>query len=328
MSPCTRRAVLGAVLAAPSFSPSRLRAQGRYPEKPLRVFVPWTPGGATDIQMRTVCEIASRHLGQPIVVENRPGASGTLGPQALRDAKPDGYTLSQMPNSTFRMPALMRAAGMAPPFDPLAEFAWIIRMVGYMGGVVVRPDAPWRTMPELIDHARAHPGKVFYGTPGANTTDIVLRRVARQAGIDWTAVAFRGAAPNLQATLGRQIDFSAETSAWADMALEGRIRPLAVWTSQRAARFPGVPTLRELGYDYVAESSYGIAAPRGTPTEVVLAIHDAFKLAVHDPQHLAVLARFDMPVRYLDPEGYADDSRLVNAQEIETVRELGLRLGG
>lgn len=320
----TRRAVLGAVLAAPSLA----FAQARFPDKPLRVFVPWTPGGATDIQMRTVCEIASRHLGQPVVVENRPGASGTLGPQAMRDARPDGYTLSQMPNSTFRMPALMRAAGMAPPFDPLADFAWIIRMVGYMGGVVVRPDAPWRSMPELLDHARAHPGKVFYGTPGANTTDIVLRRVARQADIDWTAVAFRGAAPNLQATLGRQIDFSAETSAWADMALEGRIRPLAVWTSQRAPRFPEVPTLRELGYDYVAESSYGIAAPRGTPTEVILAIHDAFRLAINDPLHLAVLARFDMPLRYLDPEGYADDSRMQNEQEIATVRELGLRLGG
>lgn len=324
MIPITRRAILGVPLAVPSLA----LGQGRFPDKPLRVFVPWTPGGATDIQMRTVCEIASRHLGQSVIVENRPGASGTLGPQAMRDAKPDGYTLSQMPNATFRMPALMRAAGMTPPFDPLADFAWIIRMVGYMGGVVVRPDAPWRSMPELIEYARANPGKVFYGTPGANTTDIVLRRVARQAGIDWTAVAFRGAAPNLQAMLGRQIDFSAETSAWADMALEGRVRPLAVWGSTRASRFPDVPTFRELGYDYVAESSYGIAAPRGTPTEVILTIHDAFKLAVHDPQHLAVLARFDMPVRYLDPEGYADDSRLVNAQEIETVRELELRLGG
>ncbi|WP_424814467.1 tripartite tricarboxylate transporter substrate binding protein [Roseococcus sp. YIM B11640] len=320
----TRRVALAAALAAPALA----SAQPRFPDKPLRVFVPWTPGGATDIQMRTVCEIASRHLGQPIVVENRPGASGTLGPQAMRDAKPDGYTLSQMPNGTFRMPALMRAAGMTPPIDPLMDFAWIIRMVGYMGGVVVRPDAPWRTMPELIAHAKANPGKVFFGTPGANTTDIVLRRVARQDDIDWTAVAFRGAAPNLQAMLGRQIDFSAETSAWADMALEGRVRPLAVWTSSRAARFPDVPTFRELGYDYVAESSYGIAAPRGTPTDVIMTIHDAFKLAVHDPQHLAVLARFDMPVRYLDPEGYADDCRLVNEQEIETVRDLGLRLGG
>ena len=112
------------------------------------------------------------------------------------------------------------------------------------------------------------------------------------------------------------------------MALEGRVRPLGVWMSQRAARFPNVPTFRELGQDVVAESAYGIAAPRGTPSPIVTTIRDAFKLAVHDPQHLAVLARFDMPVRYLDSEAYADDVIQVNTQEIETVRELGLRPGG
>ena len=321
----TRRATLIAGLAAPSLA----LAQSRFPDKPLRAYVPWTPGGATDIQMRMVCEVASRHLGQPIIVENKPGASGTLGAQALaREARPDGYTLSQMPNGVFRMPAMMRAQNMTPPFDPMRDFTWIIRLAGYMGGVVVRPDAPWRSMRELLDHARANPGTLFYGTPGANTTDVTMTRMARMLGIEWTAVPFRGAAPNLQNLLGGQIHFSAETSAWADMALEGRVRPLALWMSQRAARFPNVPTFRELGHDVVAESAYGIAAPRGTPNAIVNILHHAFKLAVHDPQHLAVLARFDMPVRYLDSENYANDTVLVNALEIETVRELGLRPGG
>lgn len=321
----TRRAALFTGLAAPSLA----LAQGRFPDRPLRVFVPWTPGGATDIQMRMVCEIAARHLGQPIIVENKPGASGTLGPQALaREARPDGYTLSQMPNGVFRMPAMMRAQNMVPPFDPMMDFTWIIRMVGYMGGVVVKPDAPWRGMRELLDHARANPGTIFYGTPGANTTDVAMTRLARLLGIEWTAVPFRGAAPNLQNLLGGQIHFSAETSAWADMALEGRVRPLAIWNASRAARFPDVPTFRDLGHDVVTESAYGIAAPRGTPPAIVNTLHDAFKLAVHDPQHLAVLARFDMPLRYLDSEGYANDAVQVNAMEIETVRELGLRPGG
>ena len=326
----SRRAALSAVLAGlPLAAPSLALAQSRFPDRPLRVFVPWTPGGATDIQMRTVCEIASRHLGQPIVVENKPGASGTLGAQMLaREARPDGYTLSQMPNGVFRMPAMMRAQNMTPPYDPLTDFTWILRMVGYMGGVVVRPDAPWRSMGDLLAHALVHPGTLFYGTPGANTTDVTMTRLARLLGIDWTAVPFRGAAPNLQALLGGQIHFSAETSAWADMALEGRVRPLALWMSARAARFPDVPTFRDLGHDIVSESAYGIAAPRGTPPAIVSILHDAFKLAVHDPQHLAVLARFDMPVRYLDSEAYADDARMVNAQEIETVRALGLRPGG
>ena len=296
-------------------------AQPRYPDRPIRVFVPWTPGGATDIQMRAVCEAASRHLGQPVVVENRPGASGTLGALAVKDAKPGAYALSQMPNGVFRMPAMVPR----PQWDPLRDFTWIIRMVGYMGGVVVRPDAPWKTMQELIAHARANPGMVNYGTPGVNTTDVQMQRLARIAGIDWVSIPFRGAAPNLQALLGGQIHFSAETSAWADMALEGQVRPLALWMSERVGRFPAVPTFRELDYDVVGESAYGIAGPRGMDPEVVRTIHDAFKAAVHDPQHLAVIARFDMPVRYMDSADFTAEAAVQVEEARRIVQELNLR---
>jgi tripartite-type tricarboxylate transporter receptor subunit TctC len=317
-----RRALLGASLSPGLASlAAPARGQPRFPDRPLRVFVPWTPGGATDIQMRSACDIASRHLGQPIVVENRPGASGSLGAVALKDAKPDGYTLSQMPNSVFRMPAMQQK----PQWDPLRDFTWIIRLVGYMGGVVVRPDAPWQTLPELIAYARANPGKLSYGTPGANTTEVQMQRLAKLAGIDWVPVAFRGAAPNLQALLSGDIHFSAETSAWSDMALEGRVRPLAVWMSDRVARFPAVPTFRELGWDVLGESTYGIAGPRGMDPAVVRVIHDAFRLAVHDPAHLAVLARFDMPVRYLGPEDFANEAVLLMEEARRIVQELGLK---
>jgi len=312
-----RRVLLLTPLAAPAL------AQPRYPDRPVRVFVPWTPGGATDVQMRSVCEIAARHLGQPIVVENRPGASGTLGAVALKDAKPDGYTLSQMPNGVFRMPAMQAR----PQWDPVRDFTWIIRLVGYMGGVVVRPDAPWRSLPELVEYARANPGKLSYGTPGANTTEVQMQGLAKLAGIDWVPVAFRGAAPNLQALLSGDIHFSAETSAWSDMALEGRVRPLAVWMTERAKRFPEVPTFREAGYDIIGESTYGIAGPRGMEPEVVRIIHDACRLAVHDPQHLAVLARFDMPVRYLGTEDFANEAVVLQEEAKRIVRELGLRIG-
>ena len=181
-----------AALAAPAY------AQQNFPSRPIRMIVPWGAGGTTDVQMRALCEAASRRLGQPIIVDNRAGAGGVLGAQALLSAAPDGYTLSQMPNGVFRMPAMMRAQNMTPPFDPMQDFTWVIRLVGYMGGVVVRPDAPWRTMRQLLDHARANPGTLFYGTPGANTTDVTMTRLARMLGIEWTAVPFRGAAPNLQ----------------------------------------------------------------------------------------------------------------------------------
>jgi tripartite-type tricarboxylate transporter receptor subunit TctC len=330
MPRATRRALLATPLAG--FAPLLARpalAQPRFPDKPVRLIVPWTPGGATDIQMRAVAEIAQRHLGQPIIVENRPGASGTMGAQHLaREARPDGYTLSQMPMGVFRFAAMMRANGHQPPYEPLRDFTWVIRMVGYMGGVVVRPDSPHRTMRDLVEHARRNPGLLFYGTPGANTTDVVMRRLGRAAGVEWTAVPFRGAAPNLSALFAGDINFSAETSAWADMVIEGRLRLLAVYTTTRAERFPDVPTLQELGWDVFSDSPYGFAGPRGMEPRVVLALHDAFKAALHDPAHLAVLRRFDMPVRYLDSEAYAASVVEDNQREIDTVRELGLRPGG
>ena len=322
MPQVARRALLFAPLASPALAQ-------RFPDRSIRVLLPWTPGGATDIQVRSISDIASRSLGQSVVVENRPGASGTLGAQHMaREARPDGYTIGQMPLGVFRLAAMMRAASMAPPYDPLGSFTWIIRTVGYMGGVVVRPDAPWQSMAELVEHARRNPGEVFYGTPGANTTDVVMRRLARIAGVEWTAVPFRGAAPNLQALLGGQIAFSCETSAWADMVLEGRLRLLAVYTDRRAERFPDVPTLREAGWDVASDSSYGFAGPRGMEPAVVLALHDAFKAALHDPAHLAVLRRFDFQLRYLDSEGYANFAAVANQEEIATVQEMGLRLGG
>ena len=181
-------------------------------------------------------------------------------------------------------------------------------------------------MQDLIAHARANPGKLNYGTPGANTTDIQMTRLARLAGIEWVAVPFRGAAPNLQALLSGDIHFSAETSAWADMALEGRVRPLGVWMSERAARFPDVPTFRQVGYDVLGESTYGIAGPRGMDLGIVRVLHDAFKEALYDPAHLATIARFDMPVRYLNTEDYATAAMAQNEEEKRTVQELGLRL--
>jgi tripartite-type tricarboxylate transporter receptor subunit TctC len=317
-----RRAILLAGGASLFLSRPSLAQQGRYPDRPIRMLVPWTPGGATDIQMRSVCDQASRRLGQPVIVENRPGASGTLGALHMaKEARPDGYTLGQMPNGVFRMPAMTDR----PQWDPTRDFSWIIRLVGYMGGVVVRPDAPWRSMQDLVAYARANPGKLSYGTPGANTTDVQMTRLARLAGIDWVAVPFRGAAPNLQALLSGDIHFSAETSAWADMALEGRVRPLGVWMSERAARFPDVPTFREAGFDVLGDSTYGIAGPRGMDPGVVRVLHDAFKEALYDPAHLATIARFDMPVRYLNTEDYATAAMMQNEEEKRTVRELGLR---
>jgi len=297
--------------------------QGRFPDRPIRIYVPFPPGGTTDIQMRALAEPAARRLGQPVVIENRPGAGGTLGATTLaQGTRPDGYTLSVMPNSIFRVPVMMAR----PPFDPLADFTWIIRMVGYTFGIVVRADAPWRTLRDLLEDARANPGKVIYGTPGVATLDVTMERIAQHAGgIQWVHVPFRGGADNIQALLAGQINVSAESSVWAELVLDGRLRLLATWGEERPARFRMAPTLREAGIPIVNASPYGLAGPKGMDPEVVRILHDAFRDSLHEPAHLAILERFNMPLLYADGAGYAAYAREFYEEDSAMVRAMGLR---
>ena len=315
-----RRAALALAwggLAAPAL------AQARFPDRAIRILVPFPPGGATDIQMRVLGEGAARRLGQPVVIENRPGAGGTLGATALaQGARPDGYTLSVMPNSVFRVPVMMAR----PPYDPMTDFTWVIRLVGYTFGIVVRADAPWQSLQELLADARANPGKVTYGTPGVATLDVTMEQIARLAGgIQWVHVPFRGGADNIQALLAGQVMVSAEASSWAELVLDGRLRLLASWGAERPARFAMAPTLREAGVDIVNSSPYGLAGPRGLEPAVVRVLHDAFKEALQDPAHLAILERFNMPLLYGDGEEYARYARAFYEEDSAIVRALGLR---
>lgn len=312
-----------ALTAGAGLMTSPALGQGRYPDRPIRIFVPFPPGGTTDLQMRSLSEGLSRRLGQPVVIENRAGAGGTLGATAIASGtRPDGYTLSVMPNSVFRVPVMMAR----PPYDPMTDFTWVVRMVGYTFGIVVRADAPWRSLQELLDDARARPGQIAYGTPGVATLDVTMERIAQLAGgISWMHVPYRGGADNIQALLAGQIQVSAESSVWAELVLDGRLRLLATWGEERPRRFQMAPTLREAGIAVVNSSPYGLAGPRGMDPEVVRILHEAVRDSLQDPAHLAILERFDMPLMYADPEAYARYARDFYAEDSAIVRAMGLR---
>jgi tripartite-type tricarboxylate transporter receptor subunit TctC len=317
----TRRAALAGFGAAALARPAL--AQSGFPNRAIRVIIPWAPGGTTDVQMRALCDAASRRLGQPVIADNRPGAGGTLGPAALLNAQPDGYTVAQMPISVFRYPHMAPR----PPFDPNQDFTYIIHLTGYLFGTVVRADAPWRTFGELLDHAKANPGRINYGSPGVGTSlHITMEQIAGERGIEWTHVPFRGIAENLQALLGDQIHALSDSSGWGPLVEDGRLRLLVTWGPERAKRFPNVPTLKESGFDIVSTSPYGIAGPKGMDRGVVRALHDAFREALNDPQHTAVLDRFDMPIIYLGPEEYTAFARRQFEEEGQMIRRMGLRL--
>lgn len=306
------------ILAAPA-----ARAQARFPDRPVRLLVPWAAGGTTDIQLRALADQASRRLGQPMVVENRPGAGGVLAAQQLLNERPDGHVLAQMPISVFRHPQMAQRA----LFNPLEDFTWVIHLTGYLFGVVVRANAPWQDFRQFLAHAKANPGRVNYGTPGVGTSlHITMEQIAGTQDIDWTHVPFRGWAENSQALLGGQIDASADSSGWSELVQSGQLRALVTWGSERAKRFPNVPTLKEAGIDIVSTSPYGLAGPKGMNPDHVRILHDAFREALYDPAHIAVLDRFDMSPVYLNSADYAAFARRQYEEEGQMIRRLGLRL--
>ena len=322
----SRRATLA--LGAAASLASAATAQPKFPARPIRLIIPWGPGGTTDVQLRALCDAASRRLqaigaGVSVVPENKSGAGGVLGAQALLSERPDGYVLSQMPISVIRNP-LMAAK---PAFDPTTDFTYVIHLTGYLFGVVVRADAPWKTFEEFLDHAKRNPDKVNYGTPGVGTSlHLTMERIAGQRGIEWTHVPFRGVADNMLALLGGKIDATADSSGWGQLVQEGKLRLLCTWGEARAKRFPEVPTLKETGIDIVSISPFGIAGPKGMDPAVVRALHDLFKAALEDPGHLAVLERLDMPVMYMGSEDYTAFVRRQVTEERALIDRLGLKI--
>src|SRR6202048_5396345 len=186
-----------AVGAAVAFAVLGSLAQAQnFPSRPVTLIVPFPAGGGTDINLRALATATERHLGQSIVIENRGGAGGTLGPgQMTATAKPDGYILSQLPITVFRYPFMTKTT-----FDPGKDFTYIISLTGYTFGVVVRREAPWTTFQQLLGYAKANPGKINYGTPGAGTSlHITMEQIAKQQGIKWTYVLFtRNAESNVE----------------------------------------------------------------------------------------------------------------------------------
>ena len=322
---CKAFAALAAALTLGTFAlagwPGAVRAQD-FPARPVTLIVPWPAGGTTDVGMRALASATEKHLGQPIVIENRPGGSGTLGPgQMAATAKPDGYTIAQIPITIFRFPFMTKTT-----FDPSTDFTYIIAVSGYTFGVVMRDDAPWKTFQELVADAKANPGKINYGTPGAGTSlHITMEQIAKQQGIKWTHVPFKGNAEAMNALLGGHIHAVADSSGWAQLVNTGRFRLLVTWGAARTKNWPNVPTLRDIGIDMVSNSPFGIAGPKGMDAKVVKVLHDAFKKGLEEPSYAAAMAQLDQELFYLGSEDYR---KFAMQQIIEAERfigELGLK---
>lgn len=317
-----RRMLMAAtVLAAALLAAPIAGIAQAFPSKPITLICPWPVGGSSDQVLRSFAEAAGRQLGQTVVIENRPGASGTMGAVAMVAARPDGYVLTQTPITVFRLPHLQKVA-----FDPLKDITYLIGLTGYTFGVVVRADAPWKTFKEFIDYAKANPGKVSYGSPGAGTSlHVTMEEIAANLGIRFLHVPFKGVAENIQSLLGGHIDATVDSTGWAPQVDSGRARLLVTWGAERTKRWPTVPTLKDLGYDIVSNSPFGIAGPRGMDPAVVKTLHDAFRRAMDDPSYLKTLERYDQPTLYMTGEEYTAYARKQFENDRTMMEKLGLR---
>jgi len=292
-----------------------------FPTKPITLIVPFQAGVSADLLLRGIAESASTHLGQPVIIDNKPGGSATLGPATMAGtAKPDGYTIGQIAIPVFRVPYMQKAT-----FDPVKDFTYIILMGGYNLGAVVKADGPFKKWQDVIDFAKANPGKFTYTTIGAATTNaIAMELMARQSGVQFTHIPSKGGGESLAAILGGHIMAMVESPVWGSLVDAGQLRLLMMLGSQRSKRWPDVPVLKELGYSYEFDSPFGLAGPKGMDPAVVKKLHDAFKKAYDDPKVAELYEKYDYSRRYMNTEDYAAFVPKMAENEKAALEKLGL----
>jgi tripartite-type tricarboxylate transporter receptor subunit TctC len=290
-----------------------------YPTRPITLIVPWPAGGSTDTHLRKLSEIASRHLGQPIVIENKPGGGGMLGPGVMaKSAAPDGYTLSQLHVGAFRQPFLQKV-----DWDPMRDFTYIIGVSGYTFGMVVKADSPFKSLDDVIAYARANPGRMSYASTGTGTSPhLLVEQLAAKAGVEFLHVPYKGNADSTQALMGGHVMVQSDATGWGKFVDAGTFRLLVTFGEQRTRW--GAPTAKELGYDVVSYSPYGIVGPRGMDPKVVKILHDAFKKAMDDPENMKTLQMLDQVYWYRSSDDYAKWAADQYVSERALIERLGL----
>ncbi|XAH25149.1 tripartite tricarboxylate transporter substrate binding protein [Xylophilus sp. GW821-FHT01B05] len=320
--PLQRRQLLvgGASAAVLAATTGRAFAAG-YPERPISFICPWPAGGTADRSMRAICQAAAQVLGQPVVLENRAGASGMIGTKALAMARPDGYTIGQIPISVTRFSQIGSVQ-----LDPLKDLSYLARTSGQTFGIAVPASSRFQSLRDMVIYAKSNPGRVTYAHAGVGgATHVGMEQFAQAAGIELNAIAYKGGSAALQDVLGGQVDMLADSSSWAPHVEAGKLRLLATWGEQRTPRFKDAPTLKELGYDVVVEAPNGIGAPKGLPPAVEKRLRDAFRIAVKSEEFKQVADAIDAPVMYLDGPDYEKYVRSVYRQETDLIQKLNLK---
>ncbi len=313
----TRASALALAACAASLGAPAI-AQDSYPSRPITLIVPYAAGGSTDQLGRALAEGLSRELKQPVVVDNKPGGNGTMGVLQMKRSQPDGYTLTMVPLSVFRQPYLQTVA-----YQPLKDLSYISLVANYTYAIAVRADAKWKTIQELVNDAKARPDSIAYGTSALYSTNhLVMAELARETGVQWTHVPYKGDAEALTALMGGHVQVVSSTSTVLPFAQSGKMRVLATGGETRPKDFADVPTLKEAGYPVALGSPLGIGGPAALPAAIVQKLDAAIARVLKDPAFSAQVEKLGIELFYRDHQQYAQYAQQATVQEKSIIGRL------
>ena len=285
-------------------------AQG-FPTKSIRIVVPFAAGGTGDVLMRNLQEPLQRHLGKPIIIENRLGASGSMGTQLIKGAQPDGYSLLQVGNSTLTTPLMQKAAG----YDLTKDFVPVALVATTPMVFLLNPIVPANTIAQLISYAKANPGKLEFSSAGRGSlAHLATESFNQAAGVSLVFVPYQGSALAVNAALAGEVKVSLTTPSDAINAFvsSGKLKMLAVSSAQRSPMLPNVPAISETLPGFSVNAWFGLAAPACTPPEVVAKLNDAINKSIAEPVVQAKLKALGMSP---NPGSAAEFGEIIRADQ-------------
>jgi tripartite-type tricarboxylate transporter receptor subunit TctC len=315
--------VLAAALAAAAFAAGNALSQ-EFPTRPIRIIVPYAPAGGSDITIRIVQARAAELLGQPLVVENRPGGGTLIGTRAVMNATPDGYTLGVMDPAFIVNPTLMSDAR----YDPLNDFAPVTLITATPLMLVVPPSSKALSAQALIDMARAAPGKMNYGSPGDGSAGhLAMEQFRSFFKLQIIHIPYKGAGPAVAAIVGNEVPMLFAGSGATPFVQDGRLRALGVTSAKRLTTLPAVPTFSELGFPEVNVQTFaGLVAPAAAPRPAIQRLHAAFTSAVQMPEVKSRLEQFSQVPIGNTPQEFGIFLQENRARLMKVVRESNIRL--